>query len=330
MASRVQKAIETAQLAVVADKNHEFDKAVRLYADAIALIEAEKGNFSLKYQESLSKYALAYQSRIGVLQQQIAARASHPQPKKSFREPVFEVAFTDTQPNLAAIGRIEAHPSDPSQHTFWLMRRLITTITDSGGGFLTHRLHIPNQVWTLPGARITAIANKVACCECVLTHIARLHEITFHDTPRFINGLNQFLSDASLHQNSLSKYLSFIDEDVIPPEPGKGMKFSDRLRQMGNSISKTASRLGTIPTRVANSDRYVQLLSNVFQESQAIGVWLMQCDAKGENLANVKERLQRVSLFLSNVVMAFVLNDLAVMLEQYLRKSRQSFTRIAP
>eukprot|EP00301_Raphidiophrys_heterophryoidea_P002243 c11050_g1_i3.p1 GENE.c11050_g1_i3~~c11050_g1_i3.p1 ORF type:complete len:337 (-),score=80.65 c11050_g1_i3:40-1050(-) len=328
-----QEAINKALLAVAADKNRDPRTAIRLYTEAIELIN-QLPPFGPENQKSPVEYASAYQKRIAELESQLATdlkSTSGSKKRQSFARPEFEVPFDSAQPDMEQLRFLEACPSGPAR-TYWLMRRLETTMNK--GGFMTPVFYVPAHIWTQDGMKITAISAKVACCKFVLQRISVLKTFTLTDTSRLVQGLQGFLEEAVVHQNNLSRYLGFIDEQPAAPslESGSMGRVGERLRSFGHFVSKTAIRLGTIPTVVPNSEGYTQLLMEVFRECQIFGVWLLQCVEKPSMPAveQVHGLLIQISDFLYNVVCAFVLNDFSSLLDRYLKKSRQTFTRLFP
>eukprot|EP00298_Acanthocystis_sp_HF-20_P008884 c17963_g1_i1.p1 GENE.c17963_g1_i1~~c17963_g1_i1.p1 ORF type:complete len:287 (-),score=94.16 c17963_g1_i1:13-873(-) len=276
---QIQEAIAKAKLAVEADNNNQLTEAINLYKKSIELIESEIPKLPQHYRTPLLKYAESYQKRVAILEEQLSTQALiNSNQKEPFKVPVFEVPFNPAQPDLSLLGRLEPKPANATLVPFWLMRQLSLIMAD--GAFLTQKLYIPKEVWSQKGMRITAISAKISCCQALLSHITKLRQFDINEIS-LLKAIDLMLDEMGTHQNNLSKYLSFIEEQVSPPQQDAGgvELFSQKLKSIGHSIYKTAHRLSAIPTAVTNSDSYVQLLMDVFGESQIFGVWLLRCES---------------------------------------------------
>lgn len=72
---------------------------------------------------------------------------------------------------------LEPCPSEPTSKPFWLMRCLYQTIAHPRGGYISTRLFVPRDVWSIKGVKIKAIDDKISACDLVTAALQKLAEV---------------------------------------------------------------------------------------------------------------------------------------------------------
>lgn len=78
-----------------------------------------------------------------------------------------------------------AHPSDSLRQPYYMMNLLNTSMTSSTGGYITRRLHVPNEVWTFPSAKLPNVAEKIRVTEIL---VAALEDVQLTSSEYFGAG----------------------------------------------------------------------------------------------------------------------------------------------
>lgn len=310
----IGSALLRAEEAVRADKEGDYKQALVFYKDAILFLDEQvMESVSDEERDKLIEIITAYTNRVDMILTSVPELgATNEMPSLS------EFTFKEQQ----QIGSLpEAPPSNALYRPYWLMKMLGQTMTR--GGYMTPKLYVTRQVWFQSGAKFTAIETKFTTCETILIWLQKLKDETIADANKIAKELDEFSVQLDTAQNSLARKLKFINE--IKQEKTMSNQMSSRLAQMGNKMTKAVERLqaGVMRLRIEDDTAYIEILIQIFEISQFFTQWLN----KYENSNNViiNERLKRVSDFFYNVLCAFVLRDFSMLLERYMKKTRQSY-----
>lgn len=180
----VEKAIRLAQEAVQLDEAGDLDEAIRKYQESIELI---KLGLQVQHEDEmvdntvLHKYSKLYSDRIQEIRRSMVpydtpARLVSASAAGDVSGSAAAFTFDDTDVKTAKPPPPPPVGVNEWQRPFWLMRILLTSITQ--GGFLTTdgSVFVPRRVWLQRGARFTAMAAKVDCAQCLTTEFDRLCE----------------------------------------------------------------------------------------------------------------------------------------------------------
>jgi len=103
---------------------------------------------------------------------------------------------------------------------------------------------------------------------------------------------------------------------------------TSKLSSWGTKISKSMEKLGKKTTGVGLAGEdispYVDLLIKVFNAAQIQEQWLNYAEENNEPM--VGARLRRIGVFWATVICPFVVRDLEVLIEKFMKKMRQSIT----
>lgn len=220
--------------------------------------------------------------------------------------------------------QLESPPASQMLVPYWMMRLLASSMTKGGG--ISPQLYVPQEVWLQDGAKYTALPPKIEACETILDRIYALEVVSPEDRRTFLKEMDDFVLHMASVQNFLAYQLKFIPEahEGGGPPKGGGGNVGDRLKKFGQSMTKTATLLGSGLYLKSTEELvfgYIEALVNLFDRSQLFEKMIAYFD----NDDAVTQRLARVGEFFMDVVLAFVLKDLQVLLERYNKSNVKRF-----
>ncbi|KAG8969130.1 hypothetical protein FRC03_004445 [Tulasnella sp. 419] len=128
-------------------------------------------------------------------------------------------------------------PADPLRRPYYLMNLLHASMTNTSGGYLTKRLHVPHTVWTQGGAKLTNIVDKG---KCIAFLESGLDELVKAST-EFVKNSNPAAASVTICRVAGERWLRALDEwvgvcDAIVANLGKKLGLGDGT----NLTKKTA------------------------------------------------------------------------------------------
>jgi len=215
----------------------------------------------------------------------------------------------------------EAPPSNPHLRPYWLMRILAQTIQN--GAHLTPKVFVPRSVWFQTNTKFLALTTKLETCETLNDLLLKLKEIPLDDTDTVTGELESICALLGPMQNALAKVLYYIKE--FKEEKEKEKKQLQQLSILGNKFKKV---VGIVRGRekLDDASSYILLLLDVFENSQHLEkLYLHYQDHPSALTAFMK--LKRVSEFFQQVICAFVIKDLNMLIERYVKLAKASFDK---
>lgn len=311
------QALQKANSAVNFDNKGDYLTAAKLYEETIVLLESEscyQGVTGEREKEKLTYLITAYTDRLDGLSRALAE--SLPSPTVSDWNFV-EVQWDDHDAEL------ESPPTSAAARPYWVMRLLMETMIN--GGFITDRLYIPRDLWFQSGAKFVAIEAKFNSCDTLLIWLQKLKELDITDLPSLSKDVEEFCLQLNVIQNNLARKLQYVDEvKNNGPESGStpGSNFM-------SSLSKQVERIAANYTRdkVLDSSSYINLLFKIFDVSQFLDVWYPHLSSlpATPTVTSLVSNLNRINEFMYNVFLAFVFQDLRMLLKRYVKKNRADF-----
>ncbi|GAA5953609.1 hypothetical protein JCM3765_006917 [Sporobolomyces pararoseus] len=265
-----------------------------------------------------------------------------------------------------------------------------------GGGYLSEKLYVPSQIWSIPGSRLVSLETKVRMMEIVLSSLSSLSQVgqsllspalantarnsgsggerwCLDEAGRFMKELESFEGVVEGVQNTLSKKLGgglinptgggighsatnnsgYNDREFGGFGPGGGTKESgggsltgkDRKGSTaGGQFASWSSKFQRGFDRVTNANgvsldsqaTYVDTIARLFRQSQCIDHHLAlllsassstsQSEASAYALLPLSEKhrlerqLRRASEFFGTVVCRFVMKDVGLLLDKYVKR----------
>eukprot|EP00761_Pharyngomonas_kirbyi_P013843 gb/GECH01013872.1/.p1 GENE.gb/GECH01013872.1/~~gb/GECH01013872.1/.p1 ORF type:complete len:366 (+),score=102.50 gb/GECH01013872.1/:1-1098(+) len=330
--TRIKEAISIAHQAVEADKAGNIEKARALYSEAAHRLQQMIGFVPEGHSQIVKKYCTVYMNRATELKETLSRtpqqttageHLAQTAPTKQFQPPEFPVPFVEEEiPEID----IEPAPEDPHRRTFWLISLLLRTMRN--GGFLTPELYISKAVWTQEGAKIAATQAKAEFCSRMTDELRILKRKDPKNPQELCPSLDEFLlKSEGIHDVLIRKHPSLSNTG--------DQSTGGKLLSFGRSIARGAGSwtMGLVANRGNKSSKhdnepYVPWLIMLLEESMFLDDWLEHC--REQNNQEATQKLERISVFMYNHVCIFVLHDLNHLLDRYLRKTRESLSRLFP
>ncbi|CAE7161595.1 unnamed protein product [Rhizoctonia solani] len=218
-------------------------------------------------------------------------------------------------------------PSPDSQHRrpFYLMGCLLVSLTNQSGGYLTPKLHVPHEVWSQGGAKLVNVPDKMRVLESMVDHLVGLRKcsdefFTGHRAGgEFLKRLDEWNKHCDFLVGEYGKKLG-VGEGVIKKRGGmtdKIMRGFDRITS-GKSVDS--------PTN------YAELLKRLFTGAELFDQHIQALHDKrhprypsvsGDVRKQIDVRLQHASEFFATVVLTFVVRDLGLLMDKFVKKTER-------
>ncbi|KDE08606.1 hypothetical protein MVLG_01068 [Microbotryum lychnidis-dioicae p1A1 Lamole] len=235
---------------------------------------------------------------------------------------------------LAAGGsssEVGAPGTTPVRRPFYLMRQILQTI-ETDGAYITPTLYIPHQVWSQAGVKLVAVETKVRMLDLLLTGLEAVDKLgkacwrseggrsTCEAAARLTKELESFEGLTEGIQSTLSKKLGYAST---------GKKVGT------NSFSAWSSKLSRSLDRVTNGRSldhpatYVDSIARVLQQAQCLDVYLVTINERSFPLSEMDERdraqlalrLKRLSEFFGGMICHFILRDIGMLVDKYVKRA---------
>ncbi|KAG2023262.1 hypothetical protein CC2G_000935 [Coprinopsis cinerea AmutBmut pab1-1] len=229
-------------------------------------------------------------------------------------------------------------PTDPLLKPYHMMGLLRNTITSSTGGYITRRLHVPCEVWSQGGAKLSNVVEKVRVVAILCSALEDLQNCSadYFGAGNVNNGMA--LGIGSIGRKEAEGWLSKLDDfsnicDGVVANFGKklgvGEGFVLKKTTWGDKLTRRFDKF-TNGKNLDSPAAYVQGLKKLFAHSQLLDEHtrallshpLAPSYAAFPNDVRtlVEQRLKRSSEFFATVVLTFVIRDLSQLLDKYVKK----------
>ncbi|KAH9178881.1 hypothetical protein EDB89DRAFT_1928945 [Lactarius sanguifluus] len=219
-------------------------------------------------------------------------------------------------------------PSDPLRKPYHMMSLLRHTMVSKTGGYITPRLHVPQEVWSQGGARLLNLPEKVRVVEVLCSSLEEVQ----HTSGGVFGAGNVSASLApgvgkkegelwSLKLEEFSNCLGVGEGFMIKKHSG--------VTSWGGKLTRQLDKL-TNQKNLDSPASYVQGLSRLFAQVQLLDehsrAVSMQPIAPAyasltpELRSAIESKLRRSSEFFATVVLTFVVRDMAQLLDKYVKK----------
>ncbi|KAI9511747.1 hypothetical protein F5148DRAFT_974630 [Russula earlei] len=230
-------------------------------------------------------------------------------------------------------------PSDPLRKPYHMMNLLRHTMTSKTGGYITPRLHVPQEVWSQGGARLLNLPEKVRVVEVLCSS---LEEVQYSSGVIFGAG-NVSASmapgigkkDGEMWSLKLEEFSHVCDGVVanfgkkLGVGEGFMIKKNSGVTSWGGKLTRQLDKL-TNQKNLDSPASYVQGLSRLFAQAQLLDehsrAIAMQpagpayASLTPELRSAIEDKLRRSSEFFATVVLTFVVRDMAQLLDKYVKK----------
>lgn len=308
------------QQASAADMAGDVDAALLLYVSAAARFEQLVQIIPTEHAEVVSHHI-----------QNIRQRAEDLRTDKTRKSVVNDYPKFPVQFHNQAIpldDRRHAIPHATILRPYWLMRTLSKSIQQ--GAFITPDLYVSKDVWYQDGATtvVTYIGPKVRFLSNFCDAIEPLQQVTsLGDAKKVLKVLDQFLRVGEELKN-------VFDADVGKAKGSDAIAQRSKIeRGVWEFIHKGQTMLKSWKVQQdATYNSYVVWSVNVLEQTQLLDRWtqyFLQAEG-GAGHNEVLERLHQVSALLYFSVCSFLVQDMMLLTERFLEKSRESVSRFLP
>ncbi|THH31990.1 hypothetical protein EUX98_g2190 [Antrodiella citrinella] len=234
-------------------------------------------------------------------------------------------------------------PPDPLRRPYHMMNLLRQTMSSKTGGYVTRRLHVPQEVWSQGGAKLSNIPEKIRVVEVLCS---ALEELSTWSVEYF--GAGNVSSGMAFGIGSIGKkegeaWATKLEEfsgvcDGVVGNFGKKLgvgegfvtKKSSGMTAWGGKLTRQFDKFTNGKNSLDSPATYVQGLSKLFAQAQILDehtkAMLEQPVAPlyasfPVNLQLALEtKLKHASEFFAKVVLTFVISDMALLLDKYVKK----------
>ncbi|CAE6462198.1 unnamed protein product [Rhizoctonia solani] len=219
-------------------------------------------------------------------------------------------------------------PAPDSQHRkpFYLMGCLLVSLTNQSGGYLTPKLHVPHEVWSQGGAKLVNVPDKMRVVESLVDHLVGLRKCSdeFFTGRRggedFLKRLDEWNKHCDFLVSEYGKKLG-VGEGVIKKRGG-GM--TDKIMRGFDRITSGKS--------VDSPTNYAELLKRLFTGAELFDQHIQASHDRNHprylplssHVRNqIDVRLQHSSEFFATVVLTFVVRDLGLLMDKFVKKTER-------
>ncbi|TFK40963.1 hypothetical protein BDQ12DRAFT_416417 [Crucibulum laeve] len=229
-------------------------------------------------------------------------------------------------------------PTDPLLKPYHMMNLLRNTMTSSTGGYVTRRLHVPCEVWSQGGAKLSNVVEKVRVVDILCSALEDLQSSSadYFGAGNVSSGMA--LGIGSIGRKEADGWLSKLEEfsnicDGVMANFGKklgvGEGFVVKKTTWGDKLTRRFDKL-TNGKNLDSPAAYVQGLKKLFLHVQLLDehtkAVLSQPIAPAYSAfpmdirTSAEQKLKRSSQFFASVVLTFVIQDLSQLLDKYAKK----------
>lgn len=233
-----------------------------------------------------------------------------------------------------------APPADPLRKPYHLMNLLRNTMMSQSGGYVTRRLHVPQEVWSQGGVKLPNLGEKIRVVEILSASLEDLATTSSEYFGAGNVGSGLALGIGAIGRKEGEAWVSKLEEfssvceNVVAnfgKKLGVGEGFVSKkptgMSLLGGKLSRRLDRL-TNAKNLESPGMYVQGLKQLFlhaqlldEHTQAVLASAPVYDAMPNNARNAAEtKLRRSSEFFASVVLTFVIRDLSLLLDKYAKK----------
>ncbi|CAE6432654.1 unnamed protein product [Rhizoctonia solani] len=216
-------------------------------------------------------------------------------------------------------------PDSQLRKPFHLMACLLVSLTHQSGGYLTPKLHVPHEVWSQGGAKLANVPDKLRVLESLVDHLIGLRECSegFFSGLRggedFMKRLDEWVRHCESLNTEYAKKLG-VGEGVIKKRGGmtdKIMRGFDRITN-GKSVDSPAN--------------YAELLKRLFTSAELFDKHIQALHdpnhprylpVSGSTRKHIEMRLHAASEFFATVVLTFVVRDLGLLMDKFVKKTER-------
>ncbi|KAI0304638.1 hypothetical protein BC826DRAFT_902214 [Russula brevipes] len=230
-------------------------------------------------------------------------------------------------------------PSDPLRKPYHMMSLLRHTMMSKTGGYITPRLHVPQEVWSQGGARLLNLPEKVRVVEVLCSSLEEVQNSSAsifgagNVSASLAPGIGK--KEGELWSLKLEEFSHVCDGVVanfgkkLGVGEGFMIKKNSGVTSWGGKLTRQLDKF-TNQKNLDSPASYVQGLSRLFTQAQLLDehsrAISMQPAAPAyasltpDLRSALESKLRRSSEFFATVVLTFVVRDMAQLLDKYVKK----------
>ncbi|KAH8100585.1 hypothetical protein BXZ70DRAFT_937959 [Cristinia sonorae] len=233
-------------------------------------------------------------------------------------------------------------PPDPLRKPYHMMNLLRQTMSSKTGGYVTRRLHVPQEVWSQGGAKLSNIPEKIRVVEVLCSALEELQtwSVEYFGAGNVSSGMVLGIGsigkkEGEAWETKLEEFSSVCDGVVgnFGKKLGVGEGFvtkkSSGMTSWGGKLTRQFDKF-TNGKNLDSPATYVQGLTRLFAQAQILDEHtkaLLQsppaplyASFPPNLLAALDLKLKHASEFFARVVLTFVIRDMALLLDKYVKK----------
>ncbi|KAH7915335.1 hypothetical protein BJ138DRAFT_1122704 [Hygrophoropsis aurantiaca] len=235
-----------------------------------------------------------------------------------------------------------AAPSDGQRKPYHLMNLLSITMSSRTGGYITRRLHVPQEVWSQGGAKLANIPEKVRVVEVLCSALEDLQQSSaeYFGAGSVCSGLA--LGIGSVGRDEAEAWVGKLEEfsqtcDNVVANFGKKLgvgegfvlKKTGGVTSWGGKLTRRIDKFTNGKT-LDSPAAYVAGLGRLFSHAQLIDehtkallsqpVAPIYAAFPPDVRSSAEVKLKRASEFFASVVLTFVIQDLAQLLDKFAKQ----------
>ncbi|EIW86491.1 hypothetical protein CONPUDRAFT_44747 [Coniophora puteana RWD-64-598 SS2] len=222
-----------------------------------------------------------------------------------------------------------------------MMDLLAGTMTNKSGGYITRRLHVPQEVWSQGGAKLANVPEKVRVVEVLCSALEEMQQCSAESfgAGNVCSGLA--LGIGSVGPKEAELWVAKLDElgqvcDSVVASFGKKLGVGEGFVIKKSGVTSWGGKLTRQFDKFTNGKNldspvaYVAGLTRLFRNVQLLDEHTKAMlstpiapiyAAFPPELRNAAEvKLKRISEFFASVVLTFVIRDLAQLLDKYAKQ----------
>ncbi|KZT21670.1 hypothetical protein NEOLEDRAFT_1181510 [Neolentinus lepideus HHB14362 ss-1] len=235
-----------------------------------------------------------------------------------------------------------APPNDALRKPYHLMNLIRHTMTSKSGGYITRRLHVPHEVWTQGGVKLTNLAEKVRVVEVlcsVLEDVEKCSAEVF-GAGNVSSGMGLGIGSVGRKEGEawsakLEEFSSVCDSVVanfgkkLGVGEGFALQKKSGVTSWGGKLTRQFDKF-TAGKNLDSPTAYTQGLCRLFQQAQlldehtkaisSVPVAPTYAALPANIRGGLDVKLKHASDFFARVVLTFVIRDLSLLLDKYAKK----------
>ncbi|CDO72393.1 hypothetical protein BN946_scf184977.g92 [Trametes cinnabarina] len=232
-------------------------------------------------------------------------------------------------------------PPDPLRKPYHMMFLLRQTMMSKTGGYITRRLHVPQEVWSQGGAKLTNVPEKIRVVEVLFSALEELQHWSAEYFGAGNVSIGMALGIGSIGRKEGEQWAAKLEEfssvcDGVVGQFGKKLGVGEGFVTKKSGVTSWGRQITRQFDKITNGKNldspalYVQGLARLFQAAQILDEHTKAASQQSlaplyaafpaDIRAALDNKLRHASEFFAKVVLTFVIRDMALLLDKYVKK----------